>query len=79
MPTNQLYHNWFHQIRKLRPGQRITQVRNFVWLIIGIYKSRSVSLSRIAGKIPGKAQLLSYSRRLSRFLDNPPEFPFLVS
>ncbi len=70
MPTNQLYHNWFRQIRKLRPGQRITQIRNFVWLMIGIYKSRSVSLSRIAGKIPGKAQLLSYTRRLSRFLDN---------
>jgi len=71
MPTNQLYHNWFHQIRELRPGQRITQVRNFVWLMIGIYKSRSVCLSRIAGKIPGRAQLLSYTRRLSRFLDNP--------
>jgi Transposase DDE domain len=71
MPTNYLYHNWFYQIRELRPGQRITQVRNFVWLMIGIYKSRSVSLSRIAGKIPGKAQLLSYTRRLSRFLDNP--------
>lgn len=71
MPTDLLYHNWFYQIRELRPGQRITQIRNFVWLMIGIYKSRSVSLSRIASKIPGKAQLLSYTRRLSRFLDNP--------
>ena len=66
-----LYHNWFQQIRELRPGQRITQIRNFVWLMIGIYRSRSVSLSRIAGKIPGKAQLLSSARRLSRFLGNP--------
>jgi len=71
MPTNQLYHNWFNQIRELRPGQRITQIRNFVWLMIGIHQSRSVSLSRIASKIPGKGQLLSYTRRLSRFLDNP--------
>ena len=71
MPTNRLYHNWFDQIRKLRPKQRITQVRNFVWLMIGIYKSRSVNLNRIAGKIPGKVQLLSYTRRLSRFLNNP--------
>jgi hypothetical protein len=30
MPTNSLYHTWFHQIRRLRPSQRITQVRNFV-------------------------------------------------
>jgi hypothetical protein len=71
MPTNQLYHNWIQRIMELRPKQRITQVRNFVWLMIGIYQSRSVSLSRIAGKIPGPAQLLSYTRRLSRLLENP--------
>jgi hypothetical protein len=71
MPINHLYHNWFQQIRELRPGQRITQVQNFVWLIIGIYQSRSVSLSRIASKIPGTCKLLSFTRRLSRFLSNP--------
>jgi hypothetical protein len=56
---------------EMRPGQRITQVRNFVWLMVGIFLSRSVSLSRIAGKIPGSAKLLSTTRRLSRLLDNP--------
>ncbi len=71
MPINQLYHTWMRRIRELRPGQRITQVRNFVWLLIGIHQSRSVKLSRIAGKIPGSAKLLSTIRRLSRFLDNP--------
>ena len=69
MPTNQLYHTWVHQIRELRPGQRITQVRNFVLLIYGIYQSRSVYLSRIAGKIPGKAKLQSSVKRFERFLD----------
>lgn len=71
MPINHLYHTWIQQIRELRPGQRITQVRNFVWLMIGIYQSRSVYLSRIAGKIPGQAKLPSAVRRLARFLDNP--------
>lgn len=71
MPINELYHTWKRRICELRPGQRITQVRNFVWLIVGIYESRSVHLSRIAGKIPGEAKLLSTVRRLSRFLDNP--------
>ena len=71
MPINKLYDTWMRRICELRPGQRITQVRNFVWLIIGIYKSRSVYLSRIAGKIPGAAKLVSLTRRLSRFLDNP--------
>ena len=71
MPNNQLYHTWFQRIRELRPNQRITQVCNFVWLITGIYQSRSVCLDRIAGKMPGKAKLLSYTRRLSRLLENP--------
>ena len=71
MPINRLYHTWIHRIHELRPGQRITQVRAFTWLIVGIYFSRSVYLSRIAGKVPGKAKLLSTVRRLSRLLDNP--------
>jgi hypothetical protein len=71
MPTNSLYHTWFQRIQELRPEQRITQIRNFVWLMIGIYQSRSVCLSRIAGKIPGLAKLVSTTRRLSRLLDNP--------
>lgn len=71
MPINILYDTWIHRIRELRPGQRITVKRNFVWLVIGIYQSRSVCLSRIAGKIPGPAKLLSTTRRLSRLLDNP--------
>jgi len=71
MPTNTLYHTWFQRIQDLRPGQRITQIRNIAWLIVGIYQSRSVCLSHIAGKIPGPAKLLSTTRRLSRLLDNP--------
>jgi len=70
MPTNRLYDTWKRRIMELRPGQRVTQIRNFIWLIIGIYQSRSVCLSRIAGKIPGPAKLLSTTRRLSRLLDN---------
>jgi hypothetical protein len=71
MPINTLYHTWFRRIQELRPGQRITQVRTFVWLLYGIHQSRSVCLSRIAGKIPGTAKLVSTTRRLSRLLANP--------
>jgi len=71
MPTNNLYHTWFQRIQELRPGQRITQIRSIVWLIIGIYQSCSACLSRIAGKIPGPAKLLSMTRRMSRLLENP--------
>jgi hypothetical protein len=71
MPTNSLYHTWIQRIRELRPTQRITQIRNFALLLYGIYASKSVTLSKVAGKIPGKAKLLSTFRRLERFLDNP--------
>jgi hypothetical protein len=71
MPINTLYNTWFQRIQELRPGQRITQIRTFVWLLVGIYSSRSVTLSRIAGKIPGEAVLVSVTRRLERLLANP--------
>jgi hypothetical protein len=71
MPINETYRTWIRRICELRPGQRITQVRNFVWLMVGIFHSRSVQLSQVASKIPGQTQNLSTVRRLSRFLDNP--------
>jgi hypothetical protein len=57
MPINQLYDTWKMRIMELSPGQRITQIRAFAWLIIGIYLSRSVCMSRVACKIPGEAKL----------------------
>lgn len=71
MSTNQLYHTWFQRIRQMWSHLRVTQMRNLAWLIAGIYQSRSVHLSKIAGKIPGQAKLPSLTRRLSRFLTNP--------
>src|SRR4030066_1881045 len=71
MPINRLYDTWKMRSMELRPGQRITQIRAFVWLMVGIYLSRSVCLSKVAGKIPGEAKLTSITRRFSRLLDNP--------
>jgi len=71
MPINRLYDTWKMRILELRPDQRITQIRGFVWLLVGIYQSRSVCLSKIACKIPGEAKLTSATRRLSRLLNNP--------
>lgn len=71
MPINQMYRTWIRRICELRPKQWITQVRNFVWLVVGIFHSRSVQLSQVVGKVLGPAKNLSTVRRLSRFLDNP--------
>jgi hypothetical protein len=70
MPINETYRTWIQRICEVRPKQRITQVQNFVWLVVGIYHSRSVSLSRIAGKVLSPAKNVSTVRRLSRFLAN---------
>jgi hypothetical protein len=71
MPINETYRTWIQRICELRPKQRITQVQNFVWLVVGIFHSHSVNISRIAGKVIGTAKNVSTIRRLSRFLANP--------
>jgi hypothetical protein len=71
MSINQIYHTWFCRIEQLWPTLRVTQRRNLTWLLVGIYRSRSVHLNDIAGQIPGQAKLVSLTRRLSRFLANP--------
>lgn len=71
MSINQLYDIWFVRISQLLPGERITRIRNFTWLVIGIFLSKSVQLSQISLKIPGEAKEVSTIRRLSRFLCTP--------
>jgi hypothetical protein len=71
MPINETYRTWIQRICELRPKQRKTQVQNFVWLVIGIFHSHSVSLSKIAGKVMSKAKNVNTVRRLSRFLTSP--------
>jgi len=78
MPINTTYRTWIQRIcegtapfsRELRPKQRITQVQNFVWLLVGIYHSHSVHLSKIAENVISNAKNESTVRRLSRFLAN---------
>jgi hypothetical protein len=71
MPIPELYHTFGQMLSRLRPGERITRMRNFSWLLLGLYESRSVHLSKVADKIPGKACLPSVTRRMRRLLDNP--------
>jgi hypothetical protein len=71
MPIGKLYHVLRRRLKEQLPKERITRIRNMTYLLIGLLESRSVHLSKIAGKIPGQAFLPSTTRRLSRFLDNP--------
>ena len=70
MSINRLNNTWKRRIMKITPTLRKTQIRGLSWLIAGIYESRSMKLSSVAGKIPGMTQLLSKVKRLSRLLCN---------
>ena len=66
MPINHLYRSLRDLLVQLRPTERRTRIRNFSWLLAGLFLSRSVHLSKkIASKIPSKqATLPSVVRRL---------------
>ncbi len=68
--VNQLYHTWIRGIQQLRPGERITRIRNLVLLMLGMLDSKSVALSKVAVRIPGEAKTQSTTRRLWRFVNN---------
>jgi hypothetical protein len=77
MPINHLHLTLERLLLQLRPGERITRVRNWSRLLVGLCLSKSVHLSKIANKIPmttttttTEATLPSATRRLSRLLDN---------
>ena len=71
MSINQPYDTWVSRILQIRPTERITRVRNMALLLHGIFERKSVHVSEVATKIISSAKLLSVTRRLSRFLDNP--------
>jgi hypothetical protein len=71
MTTNRLYLTWYDKLQHMANDWHQPHLRNLVWLLVGIYLSRSVQLHRVAGKIPGRATLVSITRRLSRFLEQP--------
>jgi hypothetical protein len=71
MPINHFYRSLRDLLVQLRPNERQTRLRNFSWLLAGLFLSRSVHLSKIANKIPTtEATLPSVVRRLSRLVDN---------
>lgn len=64
------YNQIVRHIQKRLPKQRITRIQNLAYLTAGIIKARSVSLSKIAQRIPLPIHLPSVIQRLWRLLDN---------
>jgi hypothetical protein len=39
MSINRLYHAWLDWIEQLRPGERITRLRNLAWLLVAFTRA----------------------------------------
>lgn len=70
MFNSQSYGKWQRMLKQLIPDSCPSRLANLVWLLVGIFESRSVYLSVIARKLPIRAKKLSIAKRLERFLSN---------
>ena len=50
MSINHLYHIWFERIAQLRPSEHKARMRNMVWLLVGMYQSKSVHYEQGSGE-----------------------------
>ena len=70
-PVPQVYSSLRRFIQQTLPDDCPTRFANQLWLLGGMFLSRSVQLNLIARKMPIRAKKLSTVKRFSRFLDNP--------
>ena len=71
MPIPELYRSLHEYLMQRIPDECDTRLTNLIFLMMGIFQSRSIQLNLVARKTPIRAQKLSIVKRLSRFLDNP--------
>lgn len=70
MTIVQTYHTFSKKIIQMSLGARINRIRIMAWFMAGLIASRSVHLSHVSGKIPGKVKRRSRTRQLARLIDN---------
>jgi len=75
LPLPQLYSSLSSFVGQTLPDECETRVTNLLWMMYGIFLSRSVHLNHIARKMPSRAKKLSSVKRFRRFLDNPAVCP----
>jgi Transposase DDE domain len=71
MTIPQLYRSLHSYLLQRIPDDCDSRLTNLIFLMSGIFLSRSVQLDVVARKVPVRAQKLSIARRLRRFLGNP--------
>jgi DDE family transposase len=70
VPIPHLYRSLHSYLLQRIPDDCDTRLTNLIFLMMGIFQSRSVQLNLIARKMPIRAKKLSIVKRLARFLDN---------
>src|SRR5260221_4373906 len=70
MPIPRLYSILLARVLPLVSSWCDSQMTNLILLMMGMYKGRSVHLTRIASKVPSRARKLSTTERLRRFVSN---------
>jgi hypothetical protein len=70
-PIPHLYRSLHRHLLQRIPDTCDTRLTNLIFLMMGIFQSRSIQLNLIARKTPIRARKLSIVKRLARFLDNP--------
>lgn len=66
-----LYYKILHDIQQWLPEERVTRQRNMAMLVMGLYASMNIHLSKIASEWPLGGKLVSLTNRLRRTLVNP--------
>jgi hypothetical protein len=66
-----LYRSLHSYLLQRIPDDCDTRLANLIYLMMGMFQSRSVQLNLVARKTPIRAKKLSIVKRLARFLDNP--------
>src|SRR5260221_12462267 len=65
-----LYSSFHEYVMQRIPDECETRSMNLIWLMLGVFQSRSVQLNLVARKVPVRAKKLSLVKRFGRFLDN---------
>src|SRR5258708_3311784 len=70
MPIPTLYRSLHEYLMQRIPDECESRLSNMIWLMMGIFLSRSVQLSLAARKVPIRAKKLSITKRFERFVKN---------
>jgi hypothetical protein len=71
VPIPELYRSLHSYLLQRIPDDCDTRLTNLIYLMMGMFQSRSIQLNLMARKTPIRAKKLSIVKRFERFLNNP--------